>query len=759
VTERAQLTVGRTPGGQQQGGGDPYGRAPAVVINPQYKQATAGDSFSFDCEAEGAEGIEWSRASGSPLSYRASVRGSQLSFRSVTKEDEGQYICTATNRAGSQQAKTMLWVQDRPDYRPEQGGQDGAQFGGVSVSPEDITVRMNEQVVLTCRVPPGFSSTWTKYGGQLPYGATQADGTLTIRSATSDTSGIYVCTVTGPTGDSQKAQARVTVQGSGGSPPTVRIEPERQTIGQGKSTELKCLATGNPPPKVTWTKAGEDLSSPSITVSGNNLMVRNAVVTDRGVYLCSAENSAGSDRASSFLEIEPREAPTIDIFPAESQTITTGSSVIFQCRAMTGIPEPKITWTREDRRPIAQNVELLSDGVLRITQVTGQEAGRYKCRAENEAGSVDAIVSLIIHQPPTIRLTPQRSVTIGVGKPLSIRCAVTGDPPPAITWKKLGGTATRQVGSSSPTFQISSITKQDEGTYACVATNAAGETEEWLQVIVSDDDEYGQGGGGYQGGRYPSENQGDRYQNTNQGGGYQGQNPGIRYPEDDQRNRYNQGNRYPVQDNRYPNRGDQSDGGQQYQPEGGQALVGQADYYVEPGNSVELVADVIGNMSASIHTEWKRRDGRQINSRHYPAGNKLTINNADKTDEGIYVCQGLDNRRNTIFEFNANLIILASPNVRLDPPQQVVRPGDSPQIDCQIVQGDQPIRIEWFRERDGGGLIAVPYGDFKSSVTQRGPILQFKQIDVSDQGRYICVAKNKAGDAEAVAQVLVNGKA
>ena len=354
-------------GGGQPGGRDPYERAPAVVVNPQYKQATAGDTFSFDCEAEGTPtpSIVWSRAGGYPLSYRATVRGSQLTFRSLTKEDEGQYLCTATNRAGTQQAQTVLYVQDRPDYRPDQGGQDGGQFDGVSVRPEDITVQMNEQVVLTCMVPQGFSSSWTKYGGQLPYGAAQADGVLTIRSATPDSSGIYVCTVTGPTGDSQKAQARVTVQGSRGSPPTVRIEPERQTIGQGKSTELRCVATGNPPPKVTWTKAGEDLSSPSLSVSGNTLMVRNAVVTDRGVFLCSAENSAGSDRASSFLEIEPREAPTIDIFPAESQTITTGSSVIFQCRAMTGIPEPKITWTREDRRPIAQNVELLSDGVLR----------------------------------------------------------------------------------------------------------------------------------------------------------------------------------------------------------------------------------------------------------------------------------------------------------------------------------------------------------------------------------------------------------
>ena len=70
--------------------------------------------------------------------------------------------------------------------------------------------------------------------------------------------------------------------------------------------------------------------------------------------------------------------------------------------------------------------------------MTGPEAGGYKCRAENEAGSVEAIATLIIHETPAVRLTPQGSITIAVGKPLSIRCTVTGDPPPAITWNKIG---------------------------------------------------------------------------------------------------------------------------------------------------------------------------------------------------------------------------------------------------------------------------------------------------------------------------------
>ena len=58
------------------------------------------------------------------------------------------------------------------------------------------------------------------------------------------------------------------------------------------------------------------------------------------------------------------------------------------------------------------------------------------------------------------------------------------------------------------------------------------------------------------------------------------------------------------------------------------------------------------------------------------------------------------------------------PHVRLDPQQQVVRPGDSPQIECQIIEGDQPITIDWFRETESG------QGPLPTSVTQRGPILQ-----------------------------------
>ena len=53
---------------------------------------------------------------------------------------------------------------------------------------------------------------------------------------------------------------------------------------------------------------------------------------------------------------------------------------------MTGIPQPTLTWTREDGRPLSKNTEVLAGGVLRIIGIWGEEAGTYICKAENIVG-------------------------------------------------------------------------------------------------------------------------------------------------------------------------------------------------------------------------------------------------------------------------------------------------------------------------------------------------------------------------------------
>ena len=42
--------------------------------------------------------------------------------------------------------------------------------------------------------------------------------------------------------------------------------------------------------------------------------------------------------------MERREKPQIEIYPSDNQNVVQGGSVLFQCRVMSGIPNPKITW-------------------------------------------------------------------------------------------------------------------------------------------------------------------------------------------------------------------------------------------------------------------------------------------------------------------------------------------------------------------------------------------------------------------------------
>ena len=63
---------------------------------------------------------------------------------------------------------------------------------------------------------------------------------------------------------------------------------------QRQSIRLSCNVTGRPTPSVSWTKNGEDLvPSSRVNVSGHELVISQAAVSDSGIYQCWADNVAG----------------------------------------------------------------------------------------------------------------------------------------------------------------------------------------------------------------------------------------------------------------------------------------------------------------------------------------------------------------------------------------------------------------------------------------------------------------------------------
>ena len=91
-----------------------------------------------------------------------------------------------------------------------------------------------------------------------------------------------------------------------------------KSVIEGNTMTITCEAFGYPPPTVVWNRINGNLSdrvsvSDSVSVPtgyGNvtrvsvNLTITNAFREDTGVYICSANNSIGSDNSNINITVQ-----------------------------------------------------------------------------------------------------------------------------------------------------------------------------------------------------------------------------------------------------------------------------------------------------------------------------------------------------------------------------------------------------------------------------------------------------------------------
>jgi len=81
--------------------------------------------------------------------------------------------------------------------------------------------------------------------------------------------------------------------------------PVRTTVNESQTAILKCVAHGNPPPKVTWSKLNSSLPvGRHVVESRGALIVKDVRPGDDGVYSCRAGNLLGSVNATAKLTVQ-----------------------------------------------------------------------------------------------------------------------------------------------------------------------------------------------------------------------------------------------------------------------------------------------------------------------------------------------------------------------------------------------------------------------------------------------------------------------
>ncbi|KAK3087485.1 hypothetical protein FSP39_006555 [Pinctada imbricata] len=391
----------------------------------------------------------------SSLRHKMLRRGS-IEFSSVRLEDAGTYICNASNKAGSTSRQIELDVQVPPQV-----------IGPKQMS---ITGLPGQTYLLPCNIggTPQPTIYWQKGADIVLNNRVFENGTLELHAVDERDSGIYICLAQNNAGYAT-TQVKFNVQVA----PIISVTRTQVTVRQSRNIFLECRAAGEPKPKITWLKDGEELPSNNYrirkSISGW-LFVLYTTLDDAGVYTCIASNDAGSDTMDITLTVQV--PPSIEK-RNEILTGTLGSTFEIRCNA-TGVPMPQFDWLVNGRQISPGGRFRMDSGSLFITDLKAEDTGTYTCTASNILGSDSMSRTLRVPVPPVIIEAP-RSQEVVISGRIRLQCRADGTPTPTITWTRNGENIRSRFSINGISeLVIPSAAKGDAGLYTCVAENNAG---------------------------------------------------------------------------------------------------------------------------------------------------------------------------------------------------------------------------------------------------------------------------------------------
>ncbi|XP_046388214.1 Down syndrome cell adhesion molecule-like protein Dscam2 isoform X11 [Ischnura elegans] len=415
------------------------------------------------------------------LNDRVKQVSGTLIIKEAHVDDSGKYLCVVNNSVGGESVETVLTVT--------------APLAAV-VEPQTQTVDFGRPAVFTCNFEGNPIKTigWLKDGRSLNH----EDAVLRIDSVKKEDKGMYQCFVRN---DQESAQASAELKlGGRFEPPQFRQTFEENTLQTGPSVFLKCVASGNPTPEITWELDGKKLSNSErlqvgqyVTVNGDvvsHLNISSIHTNDGGLYKCIASSKVGS--AEHMAKVNVYGLPFVR--PMDKRSIVAGETLVVTC-PVAGYPIETIVWERDGRvLPINGKQKVFPNGTLIIDNVERlSDQAVYTCVARNAQG-YSARGTLEVQVMVAPHITPFHfDGPIDAGESVQLQCYVSkGDKPVTINWHFHGemlsshmGISTAMFGKSANILTISSVSLGHRGIYTCVARNRAGETSYSAELVVN----------------------------------------------------------------------------------------------------------------------------------------------------------------------------------------------------------------------------------------------------------------------------------
>ncbi len=159
-----------------------------------------------------------------------------------------------------------------------------------------------------------------------------------------------------------------------------------QTVAQRDEVTINCTSLGGPGNSYRWQVNGSDI----MNETSSQLILSSVAVATGGEYICSVNNTAGMDNASTYLFI----SPNITTQPV-SMNATNGSTISLMCVAE-AFPFPEYQWGRvDDGSEIRNDITGQNSTMLNFTFLVFGDEGDYYCNVTSENSMVQSEVGTI----------------------------------------------------------------------------------------------------------------------------------------------------------------------------------------------------------------------------------------------------------------------------------------------------------------------------------------------------------------------------
>ncbi|XP_056366892.1 protein turtle homolog A [Oenanthe melanoleuca] len=409
--------------------------------------------------------------------YAGRVRleeGASLRLELLRAEDQGWYECRVLfldRHSSDADFQNGTWIHLTVNAPPT----------FLETPPAFVEVRDQAALSLTCRAVgnPQPVVTWKR--SDLPVQSGDAvqvrNGTLSIAAVQRASAGAYTCHATSKEGTVTHT-TRVLVQG----PPVIVVPPQNVTVNVSQDAFLACQAEAYPGNLTyTWFQGSSNVFHLShlqarvrVLVDGS-LLLQRTTPDDAGKYTCTASNGLWKPpSASAFITV---------LYPAQVTTmlpethLPKGMRGVIRCPSRANPPLLSVSWTR-DGRPLELDKlpgwSARPDGSIVVATGNDDALGLYRCTPYNSYGTAGESrpTRVLLKDPPAFTVRPKEEYFQEVGRELVIPCVAEGDPPPTVTWVKVGsvGKSSAQVDGNS-SLVLHPLIKEQHGVWECTATN------------------------------------------------------------------------------------------------------------------------------------------------------------------------------------------------------------------------------------------------------------------------------------------------